>query len=71
MYTVTCRPPSYLKVSVTSVPAMDNDIITACLSVASASVVGAEASGFFVTDPVAIAESAEAGLEVEGEPTGQ
>jgi hypothetical protein len=50
---------------------MDNDIITACLSVASASVVGAEASGFFVTDPVAIAESAEAGLEVEGEPTGQ
>ena len=50
---------------------MDDDIVTVFLSFAAAAFVGVEAGGFFVADPVAVAESAEAALEVEGEPAGE
>jgi hypothetical protein len=50
---------------------MDDDIATTSLSVAVAAFVGGEAGGCFIAEPVAVAESAEAALEVEGEPVGQ
>jgi hypothetical protein len=56
---------------VMSFPLMDDDIVTASLSVAAAAFVGGEAGGLFIADPVAVAELAEAALEVEGGPAGQ
>jgi hypothetical protein len=68
-YAVTCRPPSYLNLSVTSWPDV-GEIAVGSLVVAAAArfVRGLKGGGFFVADPVAVGESAEAAFEDDDKP---
>jgi hypothetical protein len=68
-YAVTCRPPSNSNLPVTSWPAV-GEIAVGSLVVAAAArfVRGLKGFGFFVADPVAVGESAEAAFEDDVEP---
>ena len=66
---MTCRPPSYSNVSVTSWPAMGDIGVGSLLVAAAATFVrGLRGGGFFVADPVDVGESAEAAFEDDVEP---